>query len=145
MTPLQFSVAIIPRGKGRPRATVRGSHASVYTDSATRKYEAALKVRAQKVMAGAPPLQGPLAVSLRFRIPVPVSYSKKRRAAILAGVEHYAGSGDIDNHAKAALDAFNGVVFVDDKQISQLLLLRRPSEKPGIDVRVEPFPILEAA
>jgi Holliday junction resolvase RusA-like endonuclease len=135
---IQFSVKIEPRGKGRPRATVRGNHASVYTDGATRKYEAAVRACAERSMAGAEPLQGPIEVALRFRIAIPPSYSKKRRAAILAGHEPFFGRFDSDNLAKAWLDACNGVVFADDKQVTDLIVIRRPSLKPGIDACVTP-------
>lgn len=135
---IAFSIKIEPRGKGRPRATVRGAHASVYTDGKTRKYEAAVRAAAVKAVGAGQPLVGPLEVSLRFRIPIPASYSKKRRAAILAGSEPYFGGFDTDNLAKAWLDACNGVVFADDKQVCDLLVIRRPSLTPGIDARVTP-------
>jgi Holliday junction resolvase RusA-like endonuclease len=135
---IRFSVKIEPRGKGRPRATVRGNHASVYTDGKTRKYEAAVRAVAVRSMAGGAPLAGPIEVVLRFRIPIPVSYSNKRRAAILAGQEPYFGAFDSDNLAKAWLDACNGVVFADDKQVTDLVVIRRPSMKPGIDACVTP-------
>lgn len=136
---VSFSMSGDPRGKGRPRATVRGPHASVYTDPRTRRYEASVKAIAEKTMAGREPIVGPLAVALRFRIAIPASYSKKRRAAILAGTEPYFGSFDTDNMCKALLDGCNGVVFIDDRQIVRLLALKVPAESPGVDVRVEPY------
>lgn len=141
MEALTFSVAVLPRGKGRPRATVRrgSQHATVYTDPKTRAYEAGLKAAAGKVMRGRAPFEGALAVSLRFRIPVPPSFSKKRIDAILTGVEPYGGAFDTDNLAKAVLDGFNGVVFADDRQIAELNLVRIPSQRPGIDIKVERF------
>lgn len=138
MTDLAFSVAIVPRGKGRPRTAVRGKHATIYTDAATRAYEAKVKAVAEKAMGGAEPMQGPLAVSLRFRLPIPPSYSKKRRAAILAGLEPYFGGFDADNLAKACLDAFNAVVFGDDKQITRLMVIKTPAERGGVDVHITP-------
>jgi Holliday junction resolvase RusA-like endonuclease len=139
MAPLAFSVTIDPRGKGRPRTAVRGNHATIYTDSRTRAYEAKVRGVAEKAMAGAPPLEGPLAVSLRFRLPIPVSYSKKRRAAILAGQEPFYGQFDADNLGKALLDAFNAVVFVDDKQITQLMIIKTPAERGGVDIHITPI------
>lgn len=145
MSPLAFSVSIVPRGKGRPRATIRrgkngDQHAGTYTDAKTRTYEAQVKGVAEKAMAGAPPMQGPLIVSLRFRLPIPPSYSKKRRAAILAGEEAYFGAFDADNLAKAMLDGMNAVVFGDDKQITRLLVIKTPAERAGVDVQVGPDP-----
>lgn len=128
---------IEPRGKGRPRTTIRGRHAQVYTDPKTRAYEAKVAEIAALYMNGNSPLQGPLSVSLRFRYPIPVSYSKKLRAAILDGSESYVGPYDIDNYAKALLDGCNKILFEDDAQITKLLVIKKPSLRPGIDIRVE--------
>lgn len=150
MSPLAFSVSIVPRGKGRPRATIRkgrdgSQHAGTYTDAKTRGYEATVRKVAEKAMAGAPPMQGALTVALRFRLLVPVSYSKKRRAAILAGAEPYFGAFDVDNLAKALLDGMNTVVFADDKQVTRLLIIKTAAERAGIDVQVGPDTIGVAA
>ena len=42
---------------------------------------------------------------------------------------------DLDNLAKALLDALKGHVFVDDSQIARLLCERAPSERDRIKVR----------
>lgn len=136
---IAFSIAVDPRGKGRPRATVRGKHATVYTDAATRKYEARIKAAAVKAVGDAEPLQGALQVGLRFRMAIPRSYPKKRRAAILAGTEAYLGAYDADNLAKAVLDACNGVAFADDKQVVRLIVLKTPAERPGVDIHIAPY------
>jgi Holliday junction resolvase RusA-like endonuclease len=44
---------------------------------------------------------------------------------------------DLDNLSKAILDACNGIVWVDDKQIIDLHLTKRTGqEKPGVTVTV---------
>lgn len=144
MTVLAFSMTGEPRGKGRPRATVRevgGGRpiATIYTDARTRSYEASVAKIAKTKMVGAKPLEGPLSVSMRFRLSVPVSYSKRLRAAILAGEEAYLGAFDIDNLAKSILDGLNGVVFRDDKQVTRLFVEKLAAEQPGVDVRVESY------
>jgi Holliday junction resolvase RusA-like endonuclease len=98
---------------------------------------------ARKAMGGRQPFTGALSVSIRIRLDVPASMSKKQRARILAGEEPYLGRIDCDNAAKAALDAMNAVVFGDDKQITRLWVTKEPSANPGIDVKVmclEPQP-----
>jgi len=75
--PLIFSMSGAPRGKGRPRATVRkGSrHATTYTDPLTRKYEASVAKIARKAMKGRPPIQGAPSLSPRSRFYLPKSMS----------------------------------------------------------------------
>lgn len=137
MDPVVFSMAGDPRGKGRPRTSVRGGFARVFTDEKTRKYEKSVAAIARLAMAGREPFDGPLSVSLRFRLAVPASYSKKLRAAMLAGETAYLGRADVDNMAKAVLDGMNGIAFADDVQIVRLFCTKIAAEKPGVDVRVE--------
>jgi crossover junction endodeoxyribonuclease RusA len=47
---------------------------------------------------------------------------------------------DLDNLAKALLDAIKGYVFHDDAQVARLLVERRPGERERILIRVEPRP-----
>lgn len=140
--PIVFSFSGIPVGKGRPRTRVvnrppRKPFATIYTDDATRKYETEVAVIARKAMGAAKPLQGPLSVSLRFRLPIPKSTTKRLRAAILAGEKAYLGAYDLDNMQKAFLDACNTICFEDDKQVVRLFSTKVASEKPGVDARIE--------
>jgi Holliday junction resolvase RusA-like endonuclease len=137
--PVIFSMSGSPRGKGRPRATVRKGFAKIYTDSKTRKYEAAVGKVAMAAMVGRQPFEGPLSVSLRFRLQPPKSMTKRERAAALAGDEAYIGRIDIDNLAKAILDPLNGVCWRDDVQIVRLFATKAASEKPGIDIKIQPL------
>lgn len=139
MTALVFSLSGEPRGKGRPRTAVRGGFARVYTDAATRKYEASVKSAALGLMGERKPFEGALSVSLRFRLPVPKSTTKRLRAAKLSGEEPHFGAYDIDNLAKSILDGCNGAVWGDDKQIVRLFVTKIAAERPGVDIRVEAF------
>lgn len=147
MDPIQFSLSCLPKGKGRPRATVRGDHASVYTDAKTRAFEAGISDAARLVMAGRPALAGALSVSLRFRMPVPKSAPKWQRLGMAAGEIPHVSKSDLDNMVKAVLDGMAAhsrapkvpIVFVNDSQIVRLFATKVYAEKPGIDVRVEPL------
>jgi len=46
---------------------------------------------------------------------------------------------DLDNLAKALLDAIKGFVFVDDAQVARLLVERRPSERERIIILARPL------
>ena len=45
---------------------------------------------------------------------------------------------DLDNLAKAILDACKGYAFHDDSQVARLLVERRPGERERITVRISP-------
>ena len=121
-----------PRGKGRPRFTRQG-HAS--TDAATRNYEAALKLKGREAMRGRAAIKGPLAVVVLAAFAPPASWSKKKRAAALAGAERPDVTPDADNILKA-LDALNKVVWVDDAQIVRAIIDKVYSARPRLVVDV---------
>jgi Holliday junction resolvase RusA-like endonuclease len=50
---------------------------------------------------------------------IPKSWPKWKRDAALLGI-YTPGRPDIDNVAKAVLDAFNGIVYKDDAQVYEL-------------------------
>lgn len=109
----------------------------MYTDPKTRAYEASVRDLARQAMGDAAPFEGPLSVSLRFRLEPPKSMTKRERAAVLAGEQAYFGRFDADNLAKSVLDGMNGACFVDDLQIVRLFVTKAAAETPGVDVRVE--------
>ena len=47
---------------------------------------------------------------------------------------------DLDNLAKALLDAIKGYAFHDDAQVCRLLVERRQGERERISIRVEKLP-----
>lgn len=170
MTTLAFSLNGEPRGKGRPRVDTRGAFPRIHTDQKTIDYERSISELSRKIMAGRPPITGATSVSLRFRLPIPKSISKARRAAMLAGEIAPTSKPDLDNATKACLDGMAvdavmrrkllklrragvevdvnqaRIVFLDDAQIVRLFVTKVYAEQPGVDVRIEaldvqpPFP-----
>lgn len=133
---VSFSCNGAPRGKGRPRLSTRGGFARAYTDPLTVAYEKSIAEIAKAAMGGGDPYTGALSVSLRFRLPVPASMSKRQRARILAGEEAYYGRIDLDNMIKAVWDSLNGIVFGDDSQVVRLFATKEAHATPGVDVKV---------
>lgn len=155
MAVLRFSIDGNPEPKRRPRATVRGGHASVYTDARTVAYEGLIRRIGQGELAAAGLLTmtGPLSVSLRFRFAPAASLSKRRREALLSGEEPLDNPFDVDNLAKAVLDGLNSHkatesktgkirpailgVYYDDRQINRLWVEKLSAPSSGIDLRIE--------
>lgn len=139
MEPLVFSMAGAPRGQGRPRATARNGFATVYKDPKSRKYELSVAALAKAAMRGLPPFEGPLSVSMRFRMPIPKSAPKRTREAMAAGEIAPTTKPDTTNLAKAIEDGMNTIVFRDDSQITRLFVTKVYAPNPGVDVRVEAY------
>ena len=114
-----------PIGKGRPRFTRAGR---TYTPAKTKAYELELRRVALEAMRDAEikPTEVPCRVSILAQFEIPKSWPKhKQQAALLKGSIYKPGKPDIDNIAKAALDAMNGIVFKDDALVSKLEVEKR--------------------
>lgn len=111
--------------KGRPRATVRGGFATVYTPSRTRTFEGKVRAVAAATMARSGAVTSPdaLRVEIAFDRQMPRSWSREKQR-LMRG-EPVTSGPDIDNQVKAVLDALNGVVWEDDRQVSDLSVSRR--------------------
>jgi Holliday junction resolvase RusA-like endonuclease len=129
---VSFAVPGAPRGKGRPRFTRKGF---AYTDQATRIYERAVATLAEAVMAGRDPSEAPCSVRISVIHGIPKSWPAKRRDAALAGAL-LPGKPDMDNVAKGVLDAMNGVIYDDDKQVIRLVVEKKYGVFPRVEVEV---------
>jgi Holliday junction resolvase RusA-like endonuclease len=133
---IAFEVTGSPRGKGRPRFVRRTGIA--YTPTQTRTYENLLRAAAQDAMKGAAPYDGPVRLQMMATIPIPTSWSKKKRALALAGEIRPIVKPDSDNLLKM-MDALNEVVFHDDRQIVEARVAKRYGERPSLAVEIEPW------
>jgi len=130
----EFIIDATPVAKGRPRFSSRGGFVKTYTPAKTADWEAVVRQAAQQAMGSSDPIDGPVALSLRFYLPIPASWSKKRTEAANLGREHHVKKPDVDNFAKAVMDACNGVLFVDDSQVMNLHVSKHYSKWPRVAV-----------
>ena len=106
-----------PVGKGRPRFA-RGR---TYTPARTKQYEQLIadQARAAVLDAGWDPTPLPVKLTILAQFEIPKSWTQKKKHQALLG-EITPGRPDIDNIAKAVLDALNGIAYQDDAQVMQL-------------------------
>lgn len=119
--------------KGRPRLSTIAGHATAYTPAKTRAHEGYLRAMFAQEMAqrGLQPLTGAVAVTITVIRAIPKSAKKRDIPEMIAGLKRPATRPDIDNYAKAVLDAANGVLFVDDGQICRLMCEKRFADAVG--------------
>ncbi len=122
MTTIAITIPGKPLPKGRPRVV----NGSAYTDPVTRAYESKLRMamamEASRVRWAIPPGDVVVDIVLRFG----------------SGVH-----GDVDNCAKAILDAANGVLFRDDKSVRIMCVERgwaTEDEPEGLWIAVATLP-----
>jgi len=131
-----------PVAKGRPRFVRKTGIA--FTPSHARKYEAHGRLAAQLAMNGKPPLAVPVRAEITVDLPVPASWSGKRRDAALCGDIRPTTRPDADNYVKAALDAINEIVVTDDSMIVDLVVTKKYATVPALTITVTPLPALTA-
>ena len=136
-----FTVDGVPVGKGRPKFARRGNFVTAYTPAKTKTYEEqvalvsriAMKTENKTICSSA------IRVNMEIFVPIPKSWSKIKRTRALNGEEYPTTKPDADNVAKGVLDALNGIVFEDDKQVVGLFIVKRYSDRPRVEVRVYEF------
>lgn len=80
------------------------------------------------------PYESEIKVSVDFFVPMPKSWSKKKK---LAHNGKYANNNkDIDNYCKLLFDCLNGIYYKDDKQIVGLATNKYWSDKGYIEVHI---------
>lgn len=135
MTVISFTIDAVPVPKGRPR--MNRLSGQVYTPLKTRAYENAVALKAKLAMQGKQPFHGAVKVSISFYLPIPKSWTKKRRQEAIEGRHAECIVSDLDNYVKACADGMNGIVYHDDRQIVSLHARKRYSSAPETTVLVE--------
>lgn len=96
-----------------------------YSPKSKEKSLAKLQVQSQYCEK---PVGGPVFLEMYFFMPIPKSFSHKKREALLKG--HYIKKPDTTNLQKFAEDCLTGIVYVDDAQVCQVFSKKVYSENP---------------
>lgn len=142
--PELYAVIVVagePVAKGRPRARIAGRYpkqfVQFYQPTETAQYERKIQARARDAVEGLPPLDGlPIGLLVRVYMPIPESWSQKKKAAALRGEVRPITKPDWDNVGKIASDALNGIVYRDDSLIVDSRVIKEYSNQPRLEVEV---------
>lgn len=121
-------------GKQRPRVVRRGSAVIAYTPKKTMDYERRVRAAAADVCRR--PLDGPIRVIISVSIQPPKSWSKAKAESEIVNSAWAMRKPDLDNVAKAILDAMAGTCFRDDQQVVSLEISRRWGREDAVRVWV---------
>lgn len=137
-----FRVQGQPKAQPRPKAFARGEHAKVYTPNTAVEWKKRVRQAAEWQIRNREPLTGPVSVALTFEMPRAKKHFRTGRNADLlrdgAPQEHDI-SEDVDNLAKAVLDAMTNAGFWDDdRRVVELLVRKRWAEGRvgGVTIKV---------
>ena len=133
---ISFTIPGEPVAKGRARSFIRAGHVAHYTPEKTARYENLVKLAAQQAMLKAPPIDGPVSLTVRAFMGIAPSWSQKKQRAAALGEVMPTKRPDLDNIVKAIKDGCNGVVWRDDSQVVDLTASKRYGQ-PSIEIRIE--------
>ena len=127
-----FTIEGEPRGKQRPRYTVRGGYVHEYTPSETVAYEK--EVKAAFYEAGGTMIDGPVKIEVWAFCKIPAS--KSRTAAESMQGAPSTKKPDADNVLKIVMDGLNGEAYADDKQVVEAIVHKRywPDGRVVVDI-----------
>ena len=126
-----ITITLEPVAKGRPKFTKTG-HA--YTPQKTRDYEDAVRLIARRCVKS--PMTGQISVAIDFYLAIPKSWSEAKKIRAWNDEIYPTGKPDLDNLGKAILDACNGILYDDDKQIVSLTM-RKYYGEPKTVIKLE--------
>jgi Holliday junction resolvase RusA-like endonuclease len=132
---INFTVDGKPIGKGRPRFARRGAFVQTYTPKATMSWEEVIREASRIAMGSTMPLETSVALSVRVYMPIPVSWSAKKKAQAIA-CDIRPGKPDLDNHIKCVMDAGNGILWVDDSLVCELHSMKCYATHPHLEITV---------
>jgi Holliday junction resolvase RusA-like endonuclease len=130
---------------------MRGKYyVQMHTPAEVRKWQFFAKHIGIDQMKGRVPLTGALEVSITIYLPLPKSMPRKNVPLALAGTLLPVTRPDCSNYCKAIEDSLNGVTWLDDAQIAVLHVRKKFSDKPRVEILVEPIemktaPVQDAA
>ena len=107
---MRFEIPGRPMPKQRPRV---GRYGNIYTPRETKSYEELVGIVARQHCKE--PLAGDISVAIEV-------YGKR--------------IGDLDNIAKSILDGMSGIVYVDDRQVTELSIRKMASGEEKVVVMV---------
>lgn len=127
---IRFFVPGVPVPKARARVVQRPNGSSyAYTPKKTQEWEEAVAWQA-RIHVPCPPIDGPIRLSLIFYFPRPRSVRNR---------SYPDRRPDLDNIIKSAIDALNGIAFVDDGRIVELSAKKQYGDPPGVEIEIEPI------
>jgi len=120
-------ILINPQTASRPRVTRKGTfYPKAYTEF---KRDFPRLLGARKLLSGA------LMMRISFTIPIPKSWTKKKKTEMMG--KYHTQTPDIDNLEKAVMDAMNGYFYKDDSQIAVMMSYKRWGEVGSIEFQIE--------
>lgn len=133
---VKFEIPGEPVAQGRPRVSTINGSPRLYDAPKSASYKGVVALFAKHAMRGRDPIDSAVRMEITVLKTVPRSWSKKKTAAALSGEVKPTTRPDVDNYTKAILDGINGIVFIDDCQVTHLTVSKQYAQQPSVVVTV---------
>lgn len=137
MATIRFTIPGDPNAQRRHRIVKVAKFARLHQDARDGQWKGGAQMHMLDAMGDRAPFSGPVRLVLRAFWALPKSAERKRDPR---PAERYPVNKDADNVAKSLMDAGNGVLYVDDRQVVVLVVekWRAAQSEPGrIEVEIE--------
>ena len=132
MDPITLIVLGDPKGQPRPKAFLRGGHASVYDPGTAEGWKSSIAVSCKEAGVVGAMITSPLSISIHCYFKRPKGHfgtGKKEHVKKSSAPYWHTSKPDFDNVAKAACDALTHLgVWKDDAQVVQAHVTKRYSD-----------------
>jgi len=134
-----FTAYGTPKAQPRARAFARNGHVRMYDPATAEGWKGQIALAVQDYLTGRP-YEGPLLLTLVFLFPRPKAHYKASGLLKDNAPLWHDKKPDIDNAAKAVMDALTAVgLWHDDKQVASVSMLKRytmADERAGCAITV---------
>lgn len=133
---IAFTVYGTPQAQGRPRSGKTPSGDVVmYDPTNSKEYKRyvgliASQHRPKELIDSA------VSLTVKVFLPIPRSWSKKKQNKADSGEVKPTSKPDIDNLSKSIMDSLSGIIWVDDKQVVNMVVEKRYSNSPRVEVGI---------
>jgi len=125
--PIRIRVYGYPLAWMRPRAVRAGGFIRFFNHPKMEDWKRTVQAQVIPVKP-ATPLQGPVAITMRFHLARPASLPKR--------VTQHSKKPDLENCGKNLLDHLTGLIYRDDAQVCELHLFKQYSDQPGVEIEI---------
>lgn len=135
MPELSITIPGKPIAKKRPKFFRRGGFVGTYNCQETEEGRFMQQLSMQ-VPKNWKPIEGPVLLSVYFLMPIPESFSKKKRVAMVCGKIKHIKKPDIDNLIKFVKDCSNGILWRDDSQVVGIDSMKKYALNPETSIAI---------
>ena len=134
---IEFVVEGQPQGKQRPKFKRMRSYVTTYTPQKTKSYEEKVKKSYMEQVGDYKFSDVPIEVHITAYFVITKSFSKIKKEYAIQNIIKPIKKPDIDNICKVLLGGLNGVAYDDDKVVTDLIIRKRYSYEPRVEIRIK--------